>query len=537
MNNPGKRWNGWGDDRVEYPLSESAIEFLEGNLGPGSPMPDAPYQKTLETVPDSRLPRHPLITLEPADRLAHARGQSLPDWIALRSGRIGGFPDGVAYPSDNQEIRNLFEFGHQVDAVLIPYGGGTSVVGHINPTDENRPSLSIDLHRIAGFLDLDKSSLLGTFGSGITGPHLEAALNQEGFTLGHFPQSWEYSTLGGWIATRSCGQQSLGYGRIEELFAGGQLETPGGPWTIPHHPASAAGPDLRQLVLGSEGRLGIITQATVRIRPLPEEEAFYGAFFKCWQDGLQAVKVLAQSEIQLSMLRLSDPSESQTSLALSGHDRWLGLLEHGLQSLGYRSSRCLLIYGLTGGRSQVEGAQRHIRATLRAYGALYSGGLLGVRWQRSRFRTPYLRNTLWDLGYALDTLETAVSWSQIPNLVEELRATLSSGLESEGERVLALIHLSHVYRDGASIYLTYLFRRKADPDLTLTYWTTLKSAANEIILAAGGTISHQHGIGLDHLDCLQKEKDEIGMRVLRNVIEATDPTGMMNPDKLIRGQA
>jgi alkyldihydroxyacetonephosphate synthase len=406
-------------------------------------------------------------------------------------------------------------------------------LGHINPTASERPNLTVDLRRISSFVELDRDSRLATFGAGIRGPQLEGALNHQGFTLGHFPQSWEYSTLGGWIATRSCGQQSLAYGRIEDLFAGGALETPVGSWRLEAHPASAAGPDLRQLVLGSEGRLGMITEATVRVRPLPAVESFRAAFFQSWEAGLRAAQALAQSGVGLSMLRLSDPVETRITLALSGKERWTGLLERGLQSLGYGLDRCLLIYGLTGERPAVERIQRQVRALLRTHNALYTGGLIGRIWESSRFRTPYLRNTLWDLGYALDTLETSAAWSRLPELVSALQAALSSRLETRGESVLCLIHLSHVYQDGASIYLTYLFPRKPDPDQMLNNWTRLKTTANEVIQAAGATISHQHGVGLDHVASLPAEKGKIGMRLLYNLLQAADPEGMMNPKKLL----
>ncbi|MGQ9768361.1 MAG: FAD-binding oxidoreductase, partial [Anaerolineae bacterium] len=251
-----RRWNGWGDDTVQYPLNEAARRFLTARLGPGTPPRDATFADVVATVPPSRLPDHPLVSADPADRLRHARGQSLPDWVALRTGRIGAFPDGVARPATGEEVRELLDYALQVGAAVIPYGGGTSVVGHVNPLPGDRPVLTVDLARLNRLLRFDGEGNLAAFGAGIVGPELEAQLRARGFTLGHFPQSFEYSTLGGWIATRSSGQQSLGYGRIERLFAGGVLEAPAGTLTLPAFPASAAGPDLRELVLGAEGRLG-----------------------------------------------------------------------------------------------------------------------------------------------------------------------------------------------------------------------------------------------------------------------------------------
>ncbi len=281
-----RRWNGWGDDTITYPLHDAGLRFLESRVGPGIPQHDAAFEAVVAQVPPSRLPPpdgRPHVTADPAERVRHGRGQSLPDWLALRSGRLGAVPDGVAYPTSDAEVRELIGYAQTAGVRLIPYGGGTSVVGHINATPGDRPVLTVDLARLNRLLHFDALSGLATFGAGVTGPDLEAQIRVRGCTLGHFPQSFEYSTLGGWIATRSSGQQSLGYGRIERLFAGGKLEAPAGTLVLPSFPASAAGPDLRELALGSEGRLGIITEATVRVTPFPQVEEFRAVFFPAWE--------------------------------------------------------------------------------------------------------------------------------------------------------------------------------------------------------------------------------------------------------------
>jgi len=285
-----RRWNGWGVETTAYPLPQAAAAFLAERLGPGTPSADAALESVLACVPASRGPPHALLTTNPLDRLQHARGQSLPDWVALRSGRVGVFPDAVAYPASDEEVRSLLEFARANHIRLIPYGGGTSVVGHINPVADAVPTLTVDLSRLSKLLELDEVSRLATVEAGVRGPELEAQLQRLGFTLGHYPQSFEFSTLGGWIATRSTGQQSYFHGRIEDNFAGGRMETFLGRLDLAPLPASAAGPDLRQLVLGSEGRLGLITRAVTRVRRLPEVDAFFAAFFRTWQEGLDAVR-------------------------------------------------------------------------------------------------------------------------------------------------------------------------------------------------------------------------------------------------------
>ncbi len=527
-----RRWNGWGEESVVYPLHESPRRFLEELVGPGMPPHDAKLEEVAATVPSSRLPEHPLISNRPADRLRHARGQSLPDWIAMRSGHIPAFPDGVAYPTTDEQVRVLLHYARTTGARIIPYGGGTSVVGHINPLAGEAPVLTVDLSRLNRLRRFDGTSHLATFGAGITGPDLEAQLRARCCTMGHFPQSFELSTLGGWIVTRSSGQQALAYGRIERLFAGGKVEAPAGLLELPPFPASAAGPDLREVVLGSEGRLGILTEATVRIAPLPEREAFHAVFFADFEQGCTAVREIMQARLPLSMLRLSTAVETQTTLALAGHERLLDTLERYLALRGIREDKCMLLLGFTGREALVKLARKEALGIAGHHGGVHVGRTFGKEWLKSRFRTPYLRNTLWELGYAIDTLETATNWGNIPAMVVAIESALRPGLEEMGERVHVFSHLSHLYPHGSSIYTTYLYRIAPDPGETLRRWETLKAAASNAIVTHGGTISHQHGVGTDHMPYLAEEKGELGMAFIGDLCARFDPDGIMNPGKL-----
>jgi alkyldihydroxyacetonephosphate synthase len=528
-----KRWNGWGDEATTYPLPDSAARYLAGFIGEGLHLQDASLEQTLRSVPHSSLPSHPLISTAAEERLRHARGQSLPDWIALRSGRVGASPDGVAYPKSDDDVRTLLTYARHAGVKVIPYGGGTSVVGHINPIPSNASILTMDLSRLNRLLALDETSHLATFEAGVAGPEIEKQLNARGYTLGHFPQSFELSTLGGWIVTRSSGQQSYHYGRIENLFAGGHVETPIGEMDFPVHPASAAGPDLKQMILGSEGRLGMVTRATVRVCSLPETDAFYGVFFHNWEQGATAVREIAQAGIGVSMLRLSNALETTTTLALAGKDDLVKWAERGLRMVGFGDERSLLVFGVTGTRRQAAQARLEALEIIRAHNGLMTGSMIGKMWQKSRFYSPYLRNTLWEAGYALDTLETAVPWTNVMATALETQGAIREGLASIGERVLVFAHLSHVYNDGASIYTTYLYRRAQDPEETLRRWRVLKGVASRVIVAHGGTISHQHGVGLDHAPYLAAEKGPLGMQTLETVSKLFDPGGMMNPGKLL----
>lgn len=535
-----RRWNGWGDGTIDEAIPAAALAHLERIVGPGVCQGAASLAEVVRDVPPSRLgPRlaaHPAVSTEADARVRHARGQSLPDWVALRSGRLGAVPDGVALPASDGELRDVLRAAVASGVRVIPYGGGTSATGGITPLPGDTPVLTISLARLADLRRWDARSGLATFGAGVAGPDLEAALRARDATLGHYPQSFEQSTLGGWIATRSCGQQSIGYGRIEALFAGGHVETPAGPLDLPPHPASAAGPDLRQLVLGSEGRLGIVTEAIVRAVSIPEREVFPAYFLPDWPRALEAVGELARSGLPLSMVRLSTPAETETTLALAGHERLLRELRRYLALRGAGRGRCMVLLGVSGRRRLVATTSREVRHLLRAHGAVSATPAFGRQWQHGRFRTPYLRNALWDAGYAVDTLETATDWSNVPALASALASALRPGLADEGERVHAFTHLSHVYPSGSSIYTTYLFRIGSDPDETLRRWQRLKSAASAAIVAGGGTISHQHGVGLDHAEYLAAEKGPLGVAALEDVLRRFDPDGLMNPGKLLPAQ-
>jgi alkyldihydroxyacetonephosphate synthase len=533
-----RRWNGWGDEAVSVPLGPDGRTFLDRVVGPGRPARDATLEATLTGLPPSALPEpHPLVTTDPEERLRHARGQSLPDWVAMRSGRPGWLPDGVAHPADHDEIRALFRFAAERGCRIVPYGGGTSVTGHLTPSSGGPPTVTVALDRLVGLHRHDERSGLATFGAGTAGPAVEAALRARGRTLGHFPQSFEFSTVGGWVATRSAGQQSLGYGRIEALFAGGHLETPAGPLDFRPFPASAAGPDLRQLVLGSEGRFGILTDAIVRSSPLPEREQFVAAFMPDLDRGLAVARALADDRVPLSMVRLSTPQETATVMAMAAHRSILEVYRRYLRLRGIGPDRCLLLVALSGSLALVRYGAGQVGRVVRAHGGLVARGVVGRsfgrRWAADRFRSAYLRNTLWDAGYAVDTVETATTWDRLPGLAVAVAQALRRGLESESERVHAFSHCSHVYPSGSSLYTTYVFRRATDPDETLRRWAVLKGAASRAIVDGGGTISHQHGVGRDHATYLPGEIGPLGIAVLADAARRLDPDGIMNPGALL----
>ncbi|MCL7944735.1 FAD-binding oxidoreductase [Marinobacter sp. ATCH36] len=528
-----RRWNGWGDDQFNVELPDSGRQFLEKRIGSATLLSDTSLEAACAQVPASRLPEHAAVVTIAEDRVRHARGQSLADWLAMRSGDFGVFPDGVAYPESSQDVETLLRYAEEHGIVVIPYGGGTSVAGHINPVVSDKPVLTVDMGRMNRLIDLDRESQIATFGSGTPGPLVESRLRALGYTLGHFPQSFELSTIGGWVASRSSGQQSLRYGRIEQLFAGGRIETLKGTLEIPTVPASSAGPDIREMILGSEGRIGLITEVKVRVTPLPAHESFHVVFFSSWDEARTACRKLVQNRTQLSMLRLSNGTETETQLALAGHPALIAMLESYLSLRGVKNGKCMMTFGITGSKRQCSNALKETRAICSEHDGIYTGKKLGDKWAAKRFTMPYLREALWRIGYAVDTLETATDWDNVDKILSLIEENLRNKLNNNNESVHVFTHLSHFYTQGCSIYTTYVFRVADSYDETLARWRTMKDSTSAVIVNNGGTISHQHGVGKDHAPFLAVEKGELGMLAIRSLCQTFDPAGLLNPETLV----
>jgi len=508
--------------------------MLRQFVGEGKPKPDFPLPKFLEKVPESRLPGHPLCSADAKDRLDHAHGQSFPDWVAMREGTLDSFPDLVAHPASAEEVEEVLEFAEKNQAVVIPYGGGTSVVGHLAVPKGDRPVISLSLDRLNRLLSMDRENSLATFEAGVIGPDIEAQLRGHGFTLGHYPQSFEYASLGGWVVTRSSGQQSMHYSRMDGLFAGGELITPRGRMFMPPFPGSAAGPDLRQLVCGSEGRLGLLTKVICRVSRIPEKDDFYGAFFPSFGHAVEAMREMACTKLPLSMIRLSNAVETMTNLTLSGHETQSALLRRYLGIRGLpEAESCMLLFGVIGESGYAGAGKSRALSIIRKHRGVFVGKTMGKTWEKKRFLVPYLRNTLWDEGYMVDTLETCITWDKVIPTMQAMERAVAGSLAKQQEKVHIFTHLSHVYPSGSSVYTSFVFRPADTPEGTLARWRALKSAASKAIVEAGGTISHQHGVGEDHKPYLPAEKGEVGMELMRQSFKWADPDGRMNPGKLL----
>lgn len=369
-------------------------------------------------------------------------------------------------------------------------------------------------------LSLDPVSRTAILQPGLRAPEAEALLAEQGFTLGHFPQSYEWATIGGFAAARSSGQASAGYGRFDEMVLGLTVATPRGTLDAGRAPRSAAGPDLRQLVLGSEGALGVITSVTVRIRPVPQAKVYEGWRFASFAEGAAALRRLAQDGPRPTVLRLSDETETMVGLAQPD----------AIGAGGSAPAGCTAIAGYEGTAQDTASRRGQAAAVLRACGGAYLGEEPGERWARGRFSAPYLRDALLDAGAFAETVETAAFWSRIPELYDAVREALTGTLSAAGTPPLVMCHISHVYENGASLYFTVVSAQGEDP---VAHWTPAKEAANDAILSAGGTISHHHGVGTDHRDWYVREAGPLGVEALRAVKDALDPDGLLNPGILL----
>ena len=405
---------------------------------------------------------------------------------------------------------------------VVPFGGGTCVTGGLAARRDGFAGLvSLDLVRMKRLVSVDHESMTAVLEPGLRGPEAEALLAAEGVLLGHYPQSFEFATIGGFAATRSSGQSSAGYGRFDALVVGLRVATPRGEVRLGSAPANAAGPDLRQLFLGSEGAFGVITEVTVRVRTLPEEKVYEGWRWASFADGADAMRTLAQAGMLPTVLRLSDEAETAINLA---RPQEVGQSEIGSESAG---GNCLMITGYEGTPSAVEARRADVTALLSGLGGTPVGEAAGEAWAHGRFNAPYLRDSMLDVGVLVETLETATFWSNREALYSGVKAALEQTL---GKGTLVLCHISHVYETGCSLYFTVATKESADP---LPQWLAAKAAANDAIVAAGATITHHHAVGTDHKLWLVHEIGELGVSVLRAVKADLDPTGVLNPGVLI----
>ncbi|WP_256673422.1 FAD-binding oxidoreductase, partial [Nocardia cyriacigeorgica] len=464
-------------------------------------------------------PQHRRRRTDHHDRLLHAGGKSTPDLLRRRAEGPQDAPDAVVFPADHEQVVAVLGYCAEAGIAVVPFGGGTSVVGGLDPIRGAFAAvISLDLRRLNALIAVDPVSATATFGAGVTGPRAEELLGAHGLSLGHFPQSFEFASIGGFAATRSSGQASAGYGRFDDMVQALTIATPTGTLDLGRAPASAAGPDLRELFVGSEGTLGIITAVTVRVHPVPETIAYQAWSFPDFETGAAALRAVVQAGAAPTVLRLSDEMETGVNLARTA-------------DIGGEAVRgCLAVTTFEGTDMHVAARGLEAGALLSAAGGTVLGEMPAREWESGRFSAPYLRDSLLDAGVLCETLETATTWSNLSNLKAKVTAALTESLTGQGTPALVMCHISHTYPTGASLYFTVIAKLLDDP---LAQWQAAKRAAGDAIVAAGGTITHHHAVGADHRAWIPDEIGDLGVRVLRAVKREIDPAGILNPGKLV----
>jgi alkyldihydroxyacetonephosphate synthase len=548
------KWWGWGSEGVVFTHEDKPelAPFIERVLGlkVGAPS-SAPVRFDDLEVADPGLPGDLRAALERAvgaefvsvdrlDRVVHARGKSLRDLIRQRRGDLARVPDAVVRPGSEEEVAAVLRSAVDGDAVVIPFGGGSSISGSLEATaTETRPVISVDLERLNKVVAVDSASRLARVQAGIFGPQLEEQLAVQGYTFGHFPDSFTHSTLGGWIATRSAGMQSDRYGDIADLTKGLRVVTPSGTLVTQPVPSASTGPSVREMVLGSEGRLGIITEATVHVRPIPESRKILGYLFPTFADGLNAMRDIAASECSVSVTRVSDAHETQFSFAMRSNPTAMDKLQSkALRSfvrrrLGYDVPQmCLSFIGYEGSDGHVAQQRKQVGKIVKRHGGLCIGSGPGVLYDQKKFDTPHIRDFLLDRGAAGDVSETAMPWSRLRPVYDAVSAAAYGAFSEVGVQGYLMCHLSHSYHAGACLYFTFAFVPTPGGDMETEY-AVVKSAIQQAFVDNGATLSHHHAVGTEHSQWLEQDISSPGVAMLQALFSGTDPGGHLNPGKIV----
>jgi alkyldihydroxyacetonephosphate synthase len=548
------KWWGWGREDVTFsPEGMPDLgPFIQRHLDLDvDRVVDRPPAFGELLVPESALPGSLLAELERAagaphvssdalDRVVHARGKSLRDLVRQRRGEFGRLPDVVVYPADEDEVAALLQAALDADAVVIPFGGGTSISGSLEPPqDEPRPVVSIDLRRLDRVLEIDAVSRLARVQAGVYGPDLERQLGERGWTFGHFPDSFTHSTLGGWIATRSSGMQSDRYGDISELTKAVRVVTPAGLLATRPVPASSTGPSVREMILGSEGRLGVITEATVHVRRTPPARLVLGYLFPNWGEALAAMRDIAASEAAPSVTRVSDAYETRFSFATRKDPTALDRLKSAGLSTYLRRRRgydvedmCLSFIGYEGTERHVAAQRRFVGRIVARHGGLCIGAGPGALYDQKKFDTPYIRDFLLDRGALADVSETSAPWSALHPLYDAVMTAAHDAFAELRVNGYIMCHLSHSYHAGACLYFTFALKPNANAEPLDQYWR-VKSAIQQAFVDNGATLSHHHAVGTEHAQWLEEDISAPGVAMVRALFDGIDPDRNLNPGKIV----
>ncbi len=474
------------------------------------------------------------------ERIVHTYGKSIRDLLRLRAGDIPRVPDVVVYPADEAQVQQVVDLAVGADAVLIPFGGGSNISGSLQPReDETRTVISLDLGRLNLVLDIDADAGLARIQAGALGPDIEEQLAARGWTLGHFPDSFTHSTMGGSVATRSSGMQSDKYGDIAEITKGLRVVLPGRMLEVRAVPNSSTGPSVKEMILGSEGRLGVITEVTAQVHRIPAERLILGYLFPSWEAGVAAMQEISASDAHPLVTRVSDAGETRFSFSTRKKSNGVsvsGLVSKGLMKVletrGWDLSKvCLSFIGHEGAKTYVAREKAIVKSIVSRHGGILLGKGPGVLYDQKKFDTPYIRDFLLDRGAAADVSETAAPWSKLVPLYDNVMTNAKKAFAQLGVTGWIMCHLSHSEHSGACLYFTFAFRHDGvDP---IAQYEVVKQAVQQTFLDSGGTLSHHHAVGTEHAQWLEQDVSEPGVAMISGLFSAIDPGQNLNPGKII----
>jgi alkyldihydroxyacetonephosphate synthase len=548
------KWWGWGVEGVSFHHEDKPafrpflikIIDLDVNTPPVSPMSLDDLLIPAPLISDQLLAEltdavgADNVVQDDLDRIVHTYGKSARDLLRIRAGDIPRAPDVVVYPGNEAEVQLIVDRAVAADAVIIPYGGGTSFSGSLSvPEDETRPVISLDLGRLNQLIDIDEESGLARIQAGALGPDLEEQLGGRGWLLGHYPDSFTHSTLGGWVATRSSGMQSDKYGDISDIARGMRVVMPGKVLEVRPIPATSTGPSVREMVLGSEGRLGVITEVTVQVRRISEVRVILGYLFPSWEAGLAAMQEISTSDAHPSITRVSDAKETAFSFATRKKKSGISIssliskaLMRVLERRGWKLDEvCLSFIGYEGGKAHVARQKKIVKDIVGKHGGILVGKGPGVLYDQKKFDMPYLRDFVLDRGAIGDVSDTAAPWSKLMPLYRNVMGAAEKAFAQVGVTGYIMCHLSHSYYSGACLYFTFAF--KHDGVDALGQYERVKNAIQQAFVDSDGTLSHHHAVGTEHAAWLEQDISAPGVHMIDGLFTAMDPGRNFNPGKIV----
>ena len=548
------KWWGWGHEDVTFSDADrpKIRPYLQRELGVEDDCRTPPVSFEEVQLPEAKQNAPFVDALKKVlaedqfsegkkDRLIHAAGKAFRDLLRLRRGQVDYAPDLVVYPASEADVVAIVKAAHEHEAVLIPFGGGTNIAGCLEPHDKaGRFVVSLDMCRMHRVLEVDKKSLTARMEAGVYGPHMEEQLAEYGVTLGHFPDSFIHSTLGGWVATRSAGMQSDKYGKIEDMVIGLRMVTPSGTIVSRTVPKSSNGIDIRHLCIGSEGILGVITEVTMQVHTVPAYKEFYGWIFPDFEQGVAAIHECLRLGCMPVITRLNDPKKTALSFAFkktqSAFKDFIGKCVKAylgkIRRIDFENC-CMMITACEGDYDTFHSQRRESAHIFRKRGGVCLGTSPGEAFQETKYDFPHVRDYLMDRGVMGDVSETATTWTNIMPLYKATLAAVKKAIADTGKHPWVGCHISHNYHTGASLYFTFGCRQLEGRELE--QYLYIKKAAEDAFMAGGGTLSHHHAVGSEHLPWVEADISPTGVKAVRALKDGLDPKGVMNPGKIIPG--